>query len=146
MALPAAPPMMSPRPAATSRSVTPQASQTAIAENKEGLIRFLEGWILTQNFMGSANPADKVGFATIAANASQIDFEVALSAIDSYQSIGYWVNNDGLDESQIMSQLDQLVKIGSVKPEQKPSFDKIVDTSLYAEAKKRVEQKFGKLE
>jgi hypothetical protein len=122
------------------------ASQKAIAENKEGLIRFLEGWILTQNFMGSADPADKVGFATIAANASQIDFEVALSAIDSYQSIGYWVNNDGLDESQIMSQLDQLVKIGSVKPEQKPSFDKIVDTSLYAEAKKRVEQKFGKLE
>jgi hypothetical protein len=45
-----------------------------------------------------------------------------------------------------MSQLDQLVQIGSVKADQKPSFDKIVDKSLYAEALKRVQEKFGKVQ
>ena len=119
------------------------ANKKAIADNREGLIRFLEGWIMTQNFMASQSPADKVAFATVAAHASQIDFGVALSAINTYHSIGYWENNDGLDEKQIKSQLDQLVQIGSVKAAQKPSFDKIVDKSLYAEALKRVEAKFG---
>lgn len=120
------------------------ASKKAIAENKEGLIRFLEGWIMTQNMMGSKSAADKVAFASVAAHASQIDFQVALSAIDTYHSIGYWENNDGLDQKQIMSQLDQLVQIGSVKGK-KPTFDQIVDKSLYAEAMKRVKAKFGEL-
>jgi ABC-type nitrate/sulfonate/bicarbonate transport system substrate-binding protein len=120
------------------------ASKKAIQENKEGLVRFLEGWILTQRMMGSPSPADKVACASVAANASQIDFQVALSAIDAYQSIRYWVNNDGLDESQMMNQLDELVKLGSVKAASKPTYDKIVDKSLYAEALKRVEAKFGK--
>jgi NitT/TauT family transport system substrate-binding protein len=120
-------------------------SKKAIAENKEGIIRFLEGWIRSQKMMGSKAPADKLAFAKVAANASQIDLQVAQASIDGYQAIGYWVNNDGLDQSQVMSQLDQLVKIGSIKAENKPSYDKIVDKSLYAEALKRVEAKFGKL-
>ncbi len=121
------------------------ASKKAIAENKEGLIRFLEGWIRSQKMMGSKAPADKLAFAKVAANASQIDLQVAQASIDGYQAIGYWVNNDGLDQSQVMSQLDELVKIGSIKADKKPGYDKIVDKSLYAEALKRVESKFGKL-
>jgi hypothetical protein len=44
-----------------------------------------------------------------------------------------------------MSQLDQLVQIGSIKGK-KPTFEQIVDKSLYAEALKRVEAKFGKVQ
>ena len=120
------------------------ASKKAIKENREGIIRFLEGWIRSQKLMGSKAPADKAAFAKVAANASQIDLQVAMASIDGYQAIGYWVNNDGLDQSQVMSQLDQLVKIGSIKAENKPSYAKIVDKSLYAEALKRVESKSGK--
>jgi ABC-type nitrate/sulfonate/bicarbonate transport system substrate-binding protein len=119
-------------------------SKKAIAENREGLVRFLEGWIRSQKMMGSKAPADKAAFAKVAAKASEIDMQVASASIDGYQAIGYWVNNDGLDQSQVMSQLDQLVKIGSIKAENKPSYAKIVDKSLYAEALKRVETKYGK--
>jgi len=121
------------------------ASKKAIQENREGLVRYLEGWILTQKFMGSTSPADKVAFARVAANASQIDFRVALNSVDGYQAIPYWVNNDGLDEGQMMSQLDVLVKVGSIKPDKKPAYNKIVDKSLYAEAMKRVQTKYGKI-
>jgi len=121
------------------------ASKKAISENKEGLIRFIEGWILAQNMMSSPAAADKVAFATAAAKANGDDFDVALAAINDYQAIGYWVNNDGLDESQMMSQLDKLVKGGTVKAAQKPTYDNIVDKSLYAEAMQRVEANFGKL-
>ena len=119
------------------------ASKKAIAENREGVVRFLEGWIRSQKMMGSKSLADKTAFAKVAAKASDIDLKVALASIDGYQAIGYWVNNDGLDQSQVMSQLDQLVKIGSIKAENKPGYDKIVDKSLYAEAMKRVESKSG---
>ena len=118
-------------------------STKAVADNREGLIRFLEGWILTQNLMGSKSPADKVAFATVAANASQIDFQVALASVDGYQGFNYWVNNDGLDEKQMMSQLEQLVKIGTIKADKKPTYKQIVDKSLYAEAMKRVTKKYG---
>lgn len=120
------------------------ASKKAIAENREGLVRFLEAWIMTQKMMGSKAPADKAKFASIAANASQIDPKVAAASIDGYQGVNYWVSNDGLDQKQMMSQLEQLVKIGSIKADKKPTYEMIVDKSLYAEAAKRVESKSGK--
>jgi ABC-type nitrate/sulfonate/bicarbonate transport system substrate-binding protein len=120
------------------------ASKKAIEENREGVIRFLEGWILTQKLMSSTAPADTAAFAKVAANASQIDVEVAKGAIEAFHKINYWVNDDGLNQKQLMAQVDQLVKVGVMKAENKPAYDKIVDKSLYAEAAKRVAQKLTK--
>lgn len=120
------------------------ASKKAIAENREGVIRFLQGWIMTQKMMSSTKPADTAKFAEIAAKASNIDVGVAKGAIESFHKINYWVNDNGLNEKQVMSQVDQLIKVGSMKAENKPSYGKIVDTSLYAEAMKRVEKMNGK--
>ncbi len=121
------------------------ASKKVITENREGLVRFLEAWILTQNMMSSPSASDLVAVATSAAKGTGDEFEVALNAVKHYQKIGYWVNNDGLPESQVMSQLDKMAKGGTVKGKEKPTYDKIVDKSLYAEALKRVEEKFGKV-
>ena len=63
---------------------------------------------------------------------------MAAAAIKSYQDIDYWVDNDGLGEKQLMAQVDDLVRVGIMKAANKPGYDKIVDTSLYAEAMKRV--------
>jgi ABC-type nitrate/sulfonate/bicarbonate transport system substrate-binding protein len=115
------------------------ASKDAIAKNREGIVRFLMGWIQTQKYMGSSAPADIKGFAKIAAEASKIDEPVAESAIKTYQSFNYWMNNDGIDQKQLMAQVDDLVKVGLMKAENKPSYDKLVDRTLYAEALKRVQ-------
>ena len=96
---------------------------------------FFDGHVETLGDLEGSNPEFWVPKGTeVAANASQIDPKVALSAIDEYQKINYWENNDGLDEKQIAAQLNELVQIGSVKAEQKPSTDKIVDRSLYVPA------------
>jgi len=117
------------------------ASKDAIENNREGLVRFLEGWIRTQQLMSSSDAGDKKAFAEIANKANEAGVDVNMAAIDSYQDINYWVNDDGLNEKQVMSQLDELVNVGSVKADSKPSYDQVVDPSLYAEAKKRVEEK-----
>jgi ABC-type nitrate/sulfonate/bicarbonate transport system substrate-binding protein len=119
------------------------ASKKAIADNREGVIRFLEGWILTQKLMSSTKPADQETFAKIAAKAGSFDVGFAKGAIDSFHKINYWVNNDGLNEKQMMGQVTEMVKDGLMKPEAKPSYDKLVDKSLYAEAMKRVEKMDG---
>jgi NitT/TauT family transport system substrate-binding protein len=113
------------------------ASKDAIAKNREAVIRFLMGWIQTQKFMSSTNPKDQAEFAKIASEASQKDLEVVKESIIAFQKLPYWVNNDGLEQKQLTAQVDQLVKIGVLKGD-KPSYDKIVDKSLYAEAAKRV--------
>lgn len=114
------------------------ASKKAIEENREGVIRFLVGWIQTQKLMSSTKPADQDRFAKIASEGSQIDLAVAKSSIVDFQKLPYWVNNDGLPEKQLMAQVDDLVKVGLMKAENKPAYSKIVDKSLYAEAAKRV--------
>ena len=63
---------------------------------------------------------------------------MAENAIKTYQSFHYWNDNDGLDQKQLMAQVDDLVRVGIMKAENKPSYDKIVDRTLYAEAMKRV--------
>lgn len=117
------------------------ASKDAIAKNREGIVRFLVGWIQTQRFMGSSKPADIQAFAKIAADASKIDVKVAENAIKTYQSFHYWVDikDNGVDQKQLMAQVNDLVKVGLMKPENKPTYDKLVDPTLYAEALKRVQ-------
>lgn len=117
------------------------ASKKAIEENREGVIRFLMGWIQTQRLMSSKKAEDQAEFAKIAAEGSQIDLAVAKSSIEAFQRLPYWVNDDGLNEKQLMAQVDQLVKVGVMKAENRPSFAKIVDKSLYAEAAKRLAKK-----
>ena len=113
------------------------ASKKAIADDREGIIRFLVGWIETQKIMGSKDPKDQAKVAEIAAKAKNIDKSVALAAIKAFQGKHYWVNDNGLNEKQVMSQVNELVKVGSMKGTP-PAYGKIVDTSLYAEAEKRV--------
>lgn len=113
-------------------------SRREVAENREGLVRFLESWIQSQRLMSSAQPADSAKFTDAVVKASQMDPKVAAASIGSLQAAGYWVNDDGLDQTQMMSQVAQLVSIGTIKPENAPTYDKIVDRSLYAEAAKRL--------
>jgi ABC-type nitrate/sulfonate/bicarbonate transport system substrate-binding protein len=115
------------------------ASEKAIKENREGLVRFLVGWIETQKMMSSKDPKDMEKFAEIAAKADNIDKSVAMNAIKAFQGKNYWVNNDGLNKKQVMSQVNELVKVGSMKAKP-PTYEQIVDTSLYDEAKKRVDK------
>ena len=110
-----------------------------IAGNREALVRFLVVWIRTQRFMSSPAPQDQEKFAAIVSKASQIDPKVAMQAIERLQKIGYWQNNLGLGKDQMMRQEAQLVKIGTIKQAAAPSYDKIVDPSIYEEASKRLQ-------
>lgn len=112
-----------------------------IANNHEALVRFVEVWIRTQRFMSSPAPHDQEKFAAIVSKASQIDQKVAMKAIEQLQAIGYWQNNLGLDQDQIMRQEAQLLAIGTIKKADAPSYDKIVDPSIYDEASKRLQTK-----
>jgi ABC-type nitrate/sulfonate/bicarbonate transport system substrate-binding protein len=115
------------------------ANDNAIKNDREGLVRFLVGWIETQKMMGSKDPATMKKVAEIAAKAKNVPEEVAMNAIKAFQAKNYWVTNNGLNEKQMMSQVKELVKVGSMKGKP-PTYAQLVDTSLYAEAAKRVDK------
>lgn len=112
-----------------------------IASNREALVRFAEVWIRTQRFMSSPAPQDREKFAAIVSKASQIDPKVAMKAIEQLQAIGFWQSDLGLNKDQMMRQVAQLLKIGTIKQEDAPSYDKIVNSSIYDEASKRLQNK-----
>jgi len=115
------------------------ASDKAIKDDREGLVRFLVGWIETQKMMASKDSKTMEKFAEIAAKGKKIDTSVAMAAVKAFQAKDYWVDNNGLNEKQVMSQVNELVKVGSMKAKP-PTYAQLVDTSLYAEAAKRVEK------
>ena len=115
------------------------ANDNAIKNNREALVRFLVGWIETQKMMGSKDPKAMEKVAEIAAKAKNVDKSVALAAIKAFHAKNYWVDNNGLNEKQVMSQVNELVKVGSMKAKP-PTYAQLVDTSLYAEAAKRVDK------
>ena len=119
------------------------ANDNAIKNNREALVRFLVGWIETQKMMGSKDPKTMEKVAEIAGKAKNVDKSVALNAIKAFQAKNYWVNNNGLNEKQMMSQVNELVKVGSMKAKP-PTYAQLVDTSLYAEAAKRVDKMMKK--
>jgi len=118
------------------------ANKKYLAEHRDAVVRFVEGWIMTQKFMSSAKPADVDEFAKIAAKAGNFDVGVAKSAIKEFQAIPYWVNNNGLDEKQLMAQVNQMAKDGLIKGA-KPTYAKLVDKTVYAEAQKRLAKMDG---
>jgi ABC-type nitrate/sulfonate/bicarbonate transport system substrate-binding protein len=118
------------------------ANKKFLAEHREAVVRFLVGWIQTQKLMSSSKPADVDAFAKIAAKAGSFDVGIAKNAIKEFQAIPYWVNNDGLDEKQLTGQVNQMAKDGLIKGT-KPTYAKLVDKTVYAEAEKRLEKMGG---
>ena len=115
------------------------ASDKAIKDNREGVIRFLVGWIETQKFMGSKDAGRRRKSSPRSRpKPARRTSRWPRPPSSRIKSIDYWVDNDGLGEKQLMAQVNDLVNVGIMKAANKPSYDKIVDTSLYAEAMKRV--------
>ena len=110
--------------------------RSATSSQHEALVRYLTAWILAARWM--QNPANVNAFAKIAASATGEALPVTTQAVKGFQAIKYWdLTNSGLTKSAVMSQLNQLAAIGALRPGKVPTYNQIVDLSLYSAAEKR---------
>jgi len=109
--------------------------KSSIRSQKEVLTRFLATWILATRFM--QDPKNVNAFAKIASDATGDPLAADRIAIPAFQKIGYWDQTDrGLTKARVLGSLKILEGIGAVKASQAPSYNQMVDFSLYPGAER----------
>jgi ABC-type nitrate/sulfonate/bicarbonate transport system substrate-binding protein len=73
---------------------------------------------------------DKAKTVEIATKYTQQDPEVVAQTYDILAGVGAWPVNDGLPKDMVEWTINQQVELGTIKAEEKPSYDKLVDISV----------------
>ncbi|HEV8635726.1 MAG TPA: ABC transporter substrate-binding protein [Chloroflexota bacterium] len=109
------------------------ASDQQIKENRDALI----GFLTATTKAGRSMYKDKAKTVEIGVKHTKQPEDVVARAYDDLAKGGIWTVNDGMPEKSVLYTIDKQVEIGTIKPEQKPSLDKLIDRSLIDEAVKR---------
>ena len=116
--------------------------KSSIRSQRDVLTRFLAAWILATRFMQDSK--NVTAFAKIASAATGDPLAGDKIAIPAFQKIGFWDQTDhGLTRARVLGSLKILESIGAVKASQAPSYDQMVDVSLYPAAEKLVSSAGG---
>jgi NitT/TauT family transport system substrate-binding protein len=109
------------------------ASDDTIKNKREALIRFLTATVKAQRVM-YMDPDTTKKWAVQETKAKP---EVIDKAYEQLSKGGIWAVNDGMPQKLIDATVNGEVDTGVVKPQNKPTYDQIVDKSLIDEAVKR---------
>lgn len=111
--------------------------KSSINSDRQTVTRLLAAWILANRFMQSPKNVD--AFAKIASAATGDPLAADKLAIPAFQKIGYWDQTDhGLTKGRVMGSVKILEDINAIKASQAPSYNSMVNFSLYPAAEKLV--------
>ena len=102
-------------------------------QKREAMVRFMTGVIKAQRFMYS-NPVET---KKVAADETKEKPEVIDRAYDDLSRGGIWSVNDGMPQKLIDYTIGKEAEVGTIKPDNKPTYEQIVDKSIVEEAIKR---------
>ncbi|HLG73231.1 MAG TPA: hypothetical protein VK009_22645, partial [Chloroflexota bacterium] len=104
-----------------------------IKNKREALTRFMTAVVKAQRVM-YMDPATTKKWAVEETKAKP---DVIDRAYDMLSKGGVWAVNDGMPQKMIEYTVDKEATVGVVKPDNKPTYDQIVDKSIVEEAIKR---------
>jgi ABC-type nitrate/sulfonate/bicarbonate transport system substrate-binding protein len=102
-------------------------------QKREALVRFMTAVIKAQRFLYT-NPAEA---KKVAADETKAKPEVIDKAYEDLSKGGVWSVNDGMPRKQVEYTIDKEVEVGTIKADNKPTYDQLVDKSIVDEAIKR---------
>ena len=102
-------------------------------QKREAMIRFMTAVIKAQRFMYT-NPAET---KKVAADETKEKPEVIDKAYDDLSRGGIWSVNDGMPQNLIEYTIGKEAEVGTIKPDNKPTYEQIVDKSIVQEAIQR---------
>jgi ABC-type nitrate/sulfonate/bicarbonate transport system substrate-binding protein len=108
-------------------------NETVLREKREALIRFLTAVIKAQRTMY----LDPQAVKPIAVEETRRKPEEVERAYEDLVRGGVWNVNDGMPRHMIEYTVDKEVEVGIVRPENKPTYEQIVERSLVDEAVRR---------
>ena len=102
-------------------------------KNRDAIVRAVAGMVEAARFMQDPKNADAVADAASVTGHTK---DVNKAALKGYLDIDFWATkDDGLPKNKIEAVAALMKKIGSIKDDkQPPSYDKLVDTSVWKDA------------
>jgi NitT/TauT family transport system substrate-binding protein len=109
-----------------------------IKENRDTVVRLTAAYIEANEFI--RDPANTERFAEIASAVNGQPVEVAQQAIELFLEFEFWPEGSGVDdEAKFMGVVEEQVNAGAITEAQAPSYEDLVDPSIYEEALELVE-------
>lgn len=111
-----------------------------LAANRELYVRVIAGMIAAERYM--RDPAHRAAVAKIAAPTGRNEKE-AIRALDEYTKMEFWPHdNAGLAKANIEAVVKVQKEAGNIRPgKTPPSYDRVVDPSVFADAMVMVNKK-----
>jgi ABC-type nitrate/sulfonate/bicarbonate transport system substrate-binding protein len=82
--------------------------------------------------------SNKARTVEVAVKHAKLPREVAEPAYDELVKGKVWAQNDGLPRAKVEYTIERMVKVGSIKPEERPKHEDYVALSIIEEAMKRL--------
>jgi NitT/TauT family transport system substrate-binding protein len=102
------------------------APEKEIASNRQLYIDIMTALVKASRFIYK----DKTKTVEIAAKYTQQEADVVAQTYDILANVGAWPVNDGLPKEMVEWTINKQVELGSIKAEEKPSYDKLIDASI----------------
>jgi ABC-type nitrate/sulfonate/bicarbonate transport system substrate-binding protein len=102
------------------------APEKEIAKNRQLYIDIMTALVKANRFIYS----NKAKTVEIAAKYTQQDADAIGQTYDILATAGAWPVNEGLPKDMVEWTIDKQVELGSVKAEEKPTYEKLVDISI----------------
>ena len=110
------------------------APEKEIAGNRQLYVDIMTALVKANRFMYK----DKAKTVEIAAKYTQQDADVIAQTYDILANVGAWPVNDGLPKDMVEWTIAKQVELGTIKAEEKPSYDKLIDISVIQAALAKV--------
>ena len=110
------------------------APEKEIGSNRQLYVDIMAALIKANRFMYN-NKAKTVEIVT---KYTQQDAEVVAQTYDLLAGAGAWPVNDGLPKDMVDWTINKQVELGTIKAEEKPSYDKLIDASIFQAALAKV--------
>ena len=102
------------------------APEKEIAANRQLYVDIMTALVKANRFMYK----DKAKTVEIAIKYTQQDADVVGQTYDILAGVGAWPVNDGLPREMVEWTVNKQVELGTIKAEEKPSYDKLIDASI----------------
>jgi ABC-type nitrate/sulfonate/bicarbonate transport system substrate-binding protein len=102
------------------------APEKEIASNRQLYIDIMTALVKANRFIYK----DKAKTVEIAMKYTQQDADIVGQTYDILANVGAWPVNEGLPKDMVEWTINRQVELGTIKAEEKPSYDKLIDISI----------------
>ena len=110
------------------------APEKEIASNRQLYVDIMVALIKANRFIYN----NKTKTVEIATKYTQQDSDAVAQTYDILANAGAWPVNDGLPKDMVEWTINKQVELGTIKAEEKPSYDKLIDASIFQAALAKV--------